>query len=104
MRPLCSISGTRPAGAPPGPNPGSVAYVRAPSVGTAVRQIDRSGLPVRSTAINRCLPWHKFASLCELLVSCKTPITEKLYHHEKACVDMMFAIYTILQRQILDRV
>jgi hypothetical protein len=50
------------------------------------------------------IPCHKFASLCELLVSCKIPITEKLYHHEKACVDMMFAISTILQRQILDRI
>jgi hypothetical protein len=50
------------------------------------------------------IPCHKFASLCELLVSCKTPITEKLYHHEKTCVDMMYAISTILQRQILDKI
>jgi hypothetical protein len=50
------------------------------------------------------IPCAKFASLCELLVSCKTPITEKLYHNEKACVEMMFAISTILQRQILDRI
>src|ERR1700738_4394273 len=51
-----------------------------------------------------CIPCHKFASLCELLVSCKTPITQKLDHHEKACVDMMFVISTILQRQILDKI
>jgi hypothetical protein len=50
------------------------------------------------------IPCHKFASLYELLVSCKTPITEKLYHHEKTCVDMMFIISTILQRQILDKI
>jgi hypothetical protein len=37
-------------------------------------------------------------------VSCKTPITKKLYHHEKTCVNMMYAISTILQRQILDKI
>ena len=37
-------------------------------------------------------------------MSCKTPITKKLYHHEKTCVDMMFAISTILQKQILDKI
>ena len=50
------------------------------------------------------IPCQKFASLCELLVSCKTSIVENLYHNEKACVEMMFAISTILQRQILDRI
>lgn len=35
---------------------------------------------------------------------CKTPITEKLYHNEKICIDIMFAISTILQRQILDKI
>ena len=38
---------------------------------------------------------YKFASLYEFFVSCKTPITKKLYYHGKIYVDMMFAIYTI---------
>jgi hypothetical protein len=50
------------------------------------------------------IPSHKFPTLCNLLVSCKAPMTEKLYHDEKACNDMVFAISSVLQRQILDRV
>jgi Domain of unknown function (DUF4371)/hAT family C-terminal dimerisation region len=50
------------------------------------------------------VPFHKFPSLCNLLVSCNAPMTEKLYHDEKACADMIFAISSVIQRQILDRV
>jgi len=50
------------------------------------------------------VPFHKFPSLCDLLVSCNAPMTEKLYHDEKACADMVFAISNVVQRQILDRV
>ena len=48
------------------------------------------------------IPCYKSVSLCDLFVSCKTPITEKLYHNEIICVYMMLAISTILQRQFLD--
>ena len=50
------------------------------------------------------IPCQKFASLCEFFVSCKTPITEKLYHNEKTCIEMMFVISIMLQRQILYRI
>ena len=31
-------------------------------------------------------------------------MAEKLYYYEKTCVDMIFAIYTILQRKFLDKI
>lgn len=48
--------------------------------------------------------FHKFPKLCDLFVSCKAPMTEKLYHDEKACIDMASAISNLIQRQILDRI
>jgi hypothetical protein len=50
------------------------------------------------------IPFHKFPTLCNLLVSCKAPMTKKLYHDEKTCNDMIFGISSVIQRKVLDRV
>ena len=46
----------------------------------------------------------KFPALCELLLSIHANITTKLYHDEKACVEMFFCISKVVQKKILDRV
>jgi hypothetical protein len=48
--------------------------------------------------------FYKISSLYNLLISCKAPMTEKMYHDEKACNDMVFAISSVIQKQVLDRV
>ena len=50
------------------------------------------------------MPFHKFPSLCNLLVSCKAPMTAKLYHDEKACGEMVFGISSVIQRKVLEKV
>jgi hypothetical protein len=50
------------------------------------------------------IPFHKFPSLCQLMVSYNLTMTEKLYHDEKACADMALAISAVIHRQVLDRV
>jgi hypothetical protein len=39
------------------------------------------------------IPFRKFPTLCNSLVSCNAPMIEKLYHDEKACNDMVFGIF-----------
>ena len=51
-----------------------------------------------------CVPFHKFPSLCNLLVSCNAPMTSKLYHDKKACGEMVFGISSVIQRKVLEKV
>ena len=50
-----------------------------------------------------CMPFHKFPSLCNLLVSCNAPMTSKLYHDEKACGEMVFGISNVIQKKNLEK-
>jgi hypothetical protein len=50
------------------------------------------------------IPFHKFPTLCDLLMFCNAPMANKLYHDEKACNDMVFGISSVIQRQVLDRI
>ena len=54
--------------------------------------------------VKEMITFHKFPSLCDLLVVCKAIMIEKLYYDEKTCADMVFAIFNVIQRQVLDRV
>ena len=50
------------------------------------------------------LSFHKFSSLYVLLLTCKALLPEKLYHDEKACSEMVFAISCVITSNILDMV
>ena len=51
-----------------------------------------------------CVSFHKFPSLCNLLVCCNAPMTSKLYHDKKACGEMVFGISSVIQRKVLEKV
>lgn len=42
------------------------------------------------------IPFHKFPTLCNLLISCKAPMIKKLYHDKKTCNEMVFGISSII--------
>jgi hypothetical protein len=48
--------------------------------------------------------FHKFPGLCTLLVKVKANMTEKLYHDEKSCSEILFCISSVVQKKVLDRV
>ena len=48
--------------------------------------------------------FHKFPSLCTLLLYYKALLSEKLYHDEKAYSKMIFSISCVITSNILDRV
>ena len=50
------------------------------------------------------LPFSKFPTLCDLLLSGNATITIKMYHDDKACADMLVCISSVIQRKVLDRV
>jgi hypothetical protein len=50
------------------------------------------------------IPFHKFSGLCVLLVKVKANMTEKLYHDEKSCSEILFCISSVVQKKVLDRV
>ena len=50
-----------------------------------------------------CVPFHKFPSLCNLLVSCNAPMTSKLYHDKKAYGEIVFSIACVIHRNFLER-
>jgi hypothetical protein len=49
------------------------------------------------------LSFHKFSSLCALLLTCKIILPEIFYHDEKTCSEMVFTIFCIITSNILDR-
>ena len=46
---------------------------------------------------------YTFLSLCNLLLSCNVPMTSTLYYDEKTYVDMIFKIFNVIQRQVLEK-
>ena len=50
------------------------------------------------------LPFSKFPTLCDLLLSGNATITIKMYHDDKVCADMLVCISSVIQRKVLDRV
>jgi hypothetical protein len=50
------------------------------------------------------IPFSKFPSLCGLLLSVNSTITDKLYHDEKSCAEMLVCISSVIHRKVLDRV
>jgi hypothetical protein len=50
------------------------------------------------------ISFHKFLGLYALLVKVKANMTEKLYHDEKSCGQILFCISSVVQKKVLDRV
>ena len=48
---------------------------------------------------NEVISFHKFLSLCFLLVKIKDNMTEKLYHVEKNCGDILVYISSVVQKK-----
>ena len=42
--------------------------------------------------------------MCDLLLICKSPITNGLYHDEKSCTQMIYYISTVVHKKKLDRI
>ena len=43
--------------------------------------------------------------MCDLLIlTCKSPITNDLYHDEKSCTEMIYYISTVVHKKNLDRI
>ena len=45
------------------------------------------------------IPFHKFPGLCALFVKVKANMTEKLYHDEKSCGEILFCISSVVQKK-----
>ena len=45
------------------------------------------------------ITFHKFSGLCVLLVKVKANMTEKLYHDEKSCGEILFCISSMVQKK-----
>ena len=76
-------------------------------VAQATRTCDESLMSLFETAYyegKEFIPFSKFASLCQLLLSMNATLTKKLYHDDKACADMVVSISSVLQRKLLDRI
>jgi len=50
------------------------------------------------------LPFNKFSTLCNLLLSINVTITTKMYHDDKACADMLTCISSVIQKKMFDMV
>ena len=50
------------------------------------------------------IPFCKYSALCDLLLTCKSPITNGLYHDEKSCAEMIYSISIVIQKKNLDRI
>jgi len=53
---------------------------------------------------NEYVPFYKFPSLCNILLSCSALMASTLYHNEKAYAEMVLSIFSVIQTQVLDRV
>jgi len=42
----------------------------------------------------------KFPTLCNLLQSIKVPITMSMYQDEKACIDLIWYIFVVIQKKL----
>ena len=45
--------------------------------------------------------FSKYPVLYDLLLTCKSPITNGLYHDEKSCAKMIFCISTLIQKKYI---
>ena len=45
------------------------------------------------------IPFHKISGLYSLLVKVKTNMTEKLYHNERSCDEILFFISSVVQKK-----
>jgi len=73
----------------------------------ATRSCDEALMTLFKTAHyvgKELLPFNKFPTLCDLLLSVNATITTKMYHDDKACADMLVCISSVIQRKVLDRV
>ena len=50
------------------------------------------------------IPFCKYSALCDLLLTCKSPITNGLYHDEKSCAEMIYCISIVIHKKNLDRI
>ena len=50
------------------------------------------------------IPFCKYSALCDLLLICKLPITNGLYHDEKSCAKMIYSISIVIHKKNLDRI
>ena len=45
------------------------------------------------------IPFCKYSSLYDLLLTCKSFITNGLYHDEKSCVEMIYCISIVVHKK-----
>ena len=45
------------------------------------------------------IPFCKYSALCDLLLTCKSSITNDLYHDEKSCVEMIYYISIVVHKK-----
>ena len=50
------------------------------------------------------IPFYKYSALCDLLLTCKSPITNDLYHDEKSYAEMIYCISIVIHKKKLDRI
>ena len=50
------------------------------------------------------IPFCKYSALCDLLLICKSPITNGLYHDEKSCAEMIYCVSIVIHKKKLDRI
>ena len=48
--------------------------------------------------------FSKYSTLCDLLLTCKSPITNSLYYDEKSFAKMIYCISTIIHKKILNKI
>ena len=52
----------------------------------------------------KTIPFCKYSTLYDLLLTCKSLITNGLYYDEKSCAEMIYYISTVVHKKNLDRI